>query len=131
MTIAAIVLCVAIGFLACFVLIAVHYMCELPRTKLVFSIVCPFLAIAAILGIVWYSFNTESGKRAYKDQQSNLSGGIERVVRVYDMEGDLIQEYRGKFDVETDNGSYVLFDDEQGKRHIIYYTTGTVIIDEQ
>lgn len=85
MTIGAIVLCVVIGFFACFVLIAAHYMCELPRTKLAFSIACPVLAITAILGIVWYSFNTESGKRAYKDQQSNLSGGIERVVRVYDV----------------------------------------------
>ncbi|MCD8082214.1 MAG: hypothetical protein LUE86_01485 [Clostridiales bacterium] len=58
-----------------------------------------------------------------------MSGGISRLVRVYDMEGDLIEEYAGTFDVETDE-HYVLFDDEKGKRHMIYYTTGTIIIDE-
>lgn len=66
-----------------------------------------------------------------KDQQSNLNGGIERVVSVYDIDGDLIVQYSGKFDIETDRESYILFDDEQGKRHIIYYTTGTIIVDEK
>ena len=37
-----------------------------------------------------------------KDQQSNLSGGIDRTVSVYDVNGQLIKEYSGKFDIETD-----------------------------
>lgn len=83
--------------------------------------------------IVWpivYS-NTESGKRALKDQNSNFNSGIERVVSVYDINGKLIQKYEGRFDVETDNDNYILFDDEEGKRHIIFYKTGTVIVDEK
>ena len=74
--------------------------------------------------------NTEAGKRALKDQKSNFGDGIERTVTVYDINGEVIEKYSGKFDVET-NSSYILFDDEKGKRHMIYYTTGTVIIDEK
>lgn len=70
-------------------------------------------------------------KRLQDGIQSNLNGGIERIVRVFDVNGDLIERYEGRFDVETDRQTYILFDDENGKRHIIYYTTGTVIIDEK
>jgi hypothetical protein len=80
--------------------------------------------------IYWYGHYSAAGQRAYKDQQANLQGGLERLVTVYDINGQVIKEYRGKFDVETDNSSYILFDDENNLRHIIYYTTGTVIIDE-
>lgn len=90
------------------------------------------IVVAAItcVAVAWWQLNTESGRRAYKDQQSNLSGGIEREVSVYDVNGNLIKQYSGKFDIETDNESYILFDDENGNRHIIYYTTGTIIVDE-
>ena len=56
---------------------------------------------------------------------------IERTVSVYDVNGQLIKEYSGKFDIETDRESYILFDDEDGNRHMIYYTTGTIIVDEK
>lgn len=88
-------------------------------------------SIAICIGMWWWQMNTESGKRAFKDQQSNLSGGIERTVTVYDINGNVIKEYSGKFDVETDRESYILFDDEDGNRHMIYYTTGTIIVDEK
>lgn len=86
------------------------------------------IAVCFVIG--WWQLNSESGRRALKDQQSNLNGGIERTVSVYDINGDLIEQYTGRFDIETDRESYILFDDEAGKRHMIYYTTGTVIIDE-
>lgn len=88
------------------------------------------IAVAICSFAAWWSFNTESGRRALKDQQSNLLGGIERTVSVYDINGELIKQYSGRFDIETDNESYILFDDENGDRHIIYYTTGTIIVDE-
>lgn len=96
-----------------------------------------FAALALILTIaicgvyIWYRSNSESGRRALRDQESNLTGGIERTVSVYDINGNLIKEYSGKFDIETDRASYILFDDENGDRHMIYYTTGTIIIDER
>ena len=82
-----------------------------------------------LLGMRWYYGNTAAGARALKSQKSNFENGIERTVRVYDVQGEVIQEYSGRFDVSYDDNR-ILFDDENGKRHVIYYPTGTVIIDE-
>ena len=91
---------------------------------------CGVIASAIILGfMLWYFGSTEKGKRAMKSQESNFNGGIERTVKVYDIKGDIIAEYEGKFDVDY-NESRIIFDDENGKRHIIYYNTATVVIDE-
>lgn len=91
------------------------------------------IGIAMSAGSLIYS-QTESGKRALKDQKSEFNGGIERTLTVYDINGNIIEQYEGKFDVkmtQNDQNSYIKFDDENGKRHLIYYTTGTVIIDEK
>ena len=94
------------------------------------SIIIPIVIIIALWGVgFWYYNNTESGKRAIKTQESDFNGGIKRKVTVYDVEGDVIVEYQGKFDVEYDDDR-ILFDDEEGLRHIIYYPTGNVIVDE-
>lgn len=101
-----------------------------PGAATVAAIIGLLVAAALIISTIVYS-NTEAGKRAYKDQESNFSSGITRTVTVYDINGNIIEQYSGKFDVETDNNGYILFDDENGKRHIIYFTTGTIIIDEE
>lgn len=94
------------------------------------------ISIAAIMcfgvykGMSTYYKNTESGKRALKSQKSNFDSGIERIVTIYDVNGEVIKQYEGKFDVEYDDDR-ILFDDEKGKRHVVYYTTGTVAIDEK
>ena len=96
----------------------------------VIGILIGIIFTGIILGtMLWYYNSTAAGARALKTQESNLNMGINRKVTVYDMEGDAIQEYEGKFDVEYDNDR-ILFDDENGLRHVIYYPTGTVIIDE-
>lgn len=90
------------------------------------------IILVAVLwtGLFWYYNNTASGARAIKDQQSEFNNGIERHIVVKDYSGGIIAEYEGKMDIETDNETYVLFDDEEGKRHIIYNTTGFILIDE-
>ena len=93
-------------------------------------IITVILTVAICAGMIWWLYNTESGKRAIKDTKSNISGGIERTITVYDIDGDVIEQYSGKFDVAYDS-ERIKFDDENGKRHIIYYTTGTVVIDEK
>ena len=85
--------------------------------------------IAIILVVSYYFIFSESGKRNIKSIRSDLDGGTTRIVTVYDIEGDVIAEYKGKFDIEYDSDR-ILFDDENGYRHIIYYPTGNVIIDE-
>ena len=73
---------------------------------------------------------SESCARSCKDMQSDYNGGLHRTVKVYDINGELVAEYSGKFDIETDHETYILWDDEMGKRHIIYFSTFNVIIDE-
>lgn len=100
----------------------------------VYGLIAIIITLIIMGGIVafqfWFYKNTAEGNRAIKSQESNFNNGIERIVTVYDLNGQVIQKYEGKFDVTYDN-SRILFDDENGKRHTIYYTTGTVIIDEK
>lgn len=89
------------------------------------------VCICIFFGMRWYFTGTESGKRALKTQESNFEGGINRSVRVYDAIGNLLQEYEGRFDVDFDGDEQrILFDDEHGMRHVIYFKTGTVIVEE-
>lgn len=94
------------------------------------TIVVVVIVALFIIGFSWYISSTEKGKRVVKDFTSNVSGGIPRQVKVYDINGELIEEYEGTFGIETNYNNYILFDDESGLGHIIYFTTGTVIIDE-
>lgn len=64
--------------------------------------------------------------RDLKTIGSDLTGGLNRTVTVYDNHGNVIKEYSGKIDVET-NENKVLFD-LNGKRTIIY--NATVIVQE-
>ncbi len=127
MTIGAIV---GLGFITLVIIGIVTAIAAYYKKGAAISIIIGIILIAAIWAVgIWYYNGTESGKRAVKTQQSNFDGGIERKITVYDVQGDVIAEYRGKFDIEYD-GDRILFDDEQGLRHIIYYPTGNVIIDE-
>lgn len=87
------------------------------------------VAIAIIFGAMFTLYGTEAGKRSLKDISSNYSGGIARSVEVYDTVGNLKKQYVGKFDIDA-NDIRILFDDENGLRHIIYQGTGQIIIDE-
>ena len=103
------------------------------RKKVMIWIVCLMIAVCLCAGLfvgmwAWYN-KPEAGKRRLKSWESNITEGIERRVRVYDVDGNLIEEYEGKFDVDYDDDR-IIFDDQEGKRHIIFYPTGTVIIDE-
>lgn len=87
------------------------------------------IIVILLIGMLWWYGNTESGKQAYKTQTSNINGGIEKTVEVYDSTGNLIKQYSGKYDIDYKYDK-IIFNDENGKRHVICYTTGTVIVDE-
>ena len=87
------------------------------------------LVVVLAGGPLFILYGTESGRRAQKTFESNFFGGLERTVEVYDMNGSLIKSYEGTFDVDHTTGR-IIFDDQDGKRHLIYYPTGTVIIDD-
>lgn len=94
------------------------------------STIAAAITSVLLIGMRAYYHRTESGKRALKTWHSEIHEGIDRQVRVYDVEGELIAEYEGKFDIDYDDDR-IIFDDQDGKRHVIYYPTGTVIVDEK
>lgn len=83
-------------------------------------IILTFAIIIAMLGgMFWYFNNTASGARAMVDQKSNIGKGLDRIVRVYTANGDVIAEYKGHIDIEANDGGYIKFDFE-GKRYMYY-----------
>lgn len=129
MTIGTIILCSVLALCLLILGVVIAVCAESIPGKILGIIVCIAIAVGIWVAGWFYCTHTEGGKRALKTQQSNLNGGIERRVLVYDVSGNVIADYQGKFDIEYDNDR-ILFDDEEGLRHIIYYPTGTVIIDE-
>ena len=92
----------------------------------VILIVVAVIALTAI-GMV---FNKASVKRWFRDVQSEFNNGVERTITVYDISGNVVKEYDGKFDVEIENQK-IKFDDAEGKRHIVVLGSGTVCIDDK
>ena len=129
MTIGAIILDIVL--LLTVILIALYIGCDFGSVVagLTTFIIGILLLVCLVFGQLWYYNNAESGKRAIKSQESNFKGGITREVKVYDVNGKIIQEYKGKFDIDYDDDR-IIFDDEKGNRHVIYYPTGTIIVDE-
>ena len=79
-----------------------------------------------ILGIIVGIGGCQSWERSMKSLSSDISGGLDRTVTVYDYNGQVIRQYAGKFDVsESENEVYF---DIDGKRVIIH---GGIVINEQ
>lgn len=124
-----------IGFLILAVLILsvgllIGFASESSKGVAISMVISAVLVLFLLIGMLFYYNNTAAGKRAYKSQESNFNYGIERTVEVYDATGNLLKTYEGKFDIDYDDNR-IIFDDENGKRHVIYYPTGTVIVDEK
>ena len=94
-------------------------LCENILARITIPIICVLATIGVLIGMLWYFGNTASGQRAMVDQQSDLWNGLNRIVRVYTANGDIIAEFEGKIDIEGNDGGYVLFDYD-GKRYIYY-----------
>ena len=95
------------------------------------GILITVLIVAIIIGGgFWYCNNTAGGARAMKDQQSELNNGLMREITITAEDGREIFHYVGKCDIET-NGNYILFEDENGMRQMIYWgITDTIIVSE-
>lgn len=81
------------------------------------------LAIAAELGLG----GCASCSRELKSIGSNVSGGLDRTVTLYDYQGDVLGSWSGRFDVSEDDNE-VFFDDAEGKRVIIQ---GGIVVCEE
>ncbi len=63
-----------------------------------------------------------------KEKESDES--TKQTITVYNTNGEIIKQYRSCLDVEGDQYS-IIFEDEKGKEHEIYYSSGIVCVDEE
>ena len=85
------------------------------------------VTICVVLSGCIVVFNTASIQREIKSWRSEIDGGLERTVTVYDYNGKEIRHWTGKFDV-SESESETYFDDEDGKRVVIH---GGIVINEE
>ena len=88
------------------------------KTKKRTVIIIAIIAVLAI-GIIMNSVGCSSCSRACVDIQSDLGGGLNRTINIYTANGDLLATYKGKIDMDSNEGGYVKFD-FNGKRYIYY-----------
>ena len=80
---------------------------------------------AMLIGVTLFA-GSSSVKRDIKSVTSDLGGGLERTVTLYDYTGKEIERWTGKFDVsESENEVYF---DVDGKRVIIH---GGIVVNEE
>ena len=88
------------------------------------------MAVGLIIGVMLIGVTLVAGsssvKRNIKSVTSDLGGGLERTVTLYDYTGKEIERWTGKFDVsESENEVYF---DVDGKRVIIH---GGIVVNEE
>lgn len=66
--------------------------------------------------------------RAVKDIGSDINGGLNRTVKVYDFNGRVITTYKGKIDLEPNASGVVKFE-LNGKRYM-YYNAFVEVIEQ-
>ena len=89
------------------------------------KIITTITVLALITGVS----GCASMQRSMKTLSSEFGNGLKREIIVYDAVGNELFKQTGKFDVEYEN-ERILYDDEQGNRHVIYFKDGTVIVNE-
>jgi hypothetical protein len=93
------------------------------------KVIILLVIFVALIASFIFTFFTATGKRHLKNIVSNTSGGLDRVVTVYDYSENKVKTYEGKIDIEDyEEGSKIKFD-LNGKRIIIY--NSPVIIEEK
>ena len=109
---------------------AMYWASDSSMGALVTLLITALIALGICWGGHWYCGSTAEGIRAMKDQQSNFDNGLNREIIITAEDGREIFSYKGKCDIEHNDG-YILFETEDNKRMMIYYgVTDTIIIKE-
>lgn len=108
------------------------FMYDEPRTAIIILLATIIIIGGLIFIFRWYNTSTASGLRAVKDQQTELNNGLDRTIVVTAEDGREIYRYDGKCDIETNNENYILFEDANRKRVMIYKgMQDTIIVQEK
>lgn len=95
---------------------------ENTKVTIISGSVIAIIVIGIIAATGWYNTHTATGSRSLKDFQSNINKGLEREIIITAEDGREIFRYEGRIDIDNDHAdNYIKFDDENGKRYLIYY----------
>lgn len=89
------------------------------------AIACAVVFVAFV-GILNMS-GCASCSRTMKSIGSDFDGGLDRTVTLYDYNGNVLDQWSGKFDLSSSEEE-IYFDDQNGKRVIIH---GGIVVAEE
>lgn len=82
-------------------------------------VLCVFLCTFIFAGCA-------SCDREMKSCNSDINGGLQRIVNIYSLDGTLLATYEGKIDIDDNTNGSVMFD-MNGKRYVYYNAIVEVI----
>lgn len=91
------------------------------------SILIIIIVIALVIGLLVLAFNSANFQRTIKSWRSNYTGGLYRIVSVYDYNGNLLREY-GPAMIDISESENETFFDYNGNRIVIH--NAIVIVEE-
>lgn len=90
------------------------------KYKLIIIVLCLVVPLAGCAS--WSRFS--------KDTSSEFSNGLKRDIKVYNSNGKIIFEDRGKFDIKHSSRSLQYIDQRNMKHNIYFGDNTTVTVDE-
>ena len=67
-----------------------------------------------------------SMERSCKSCSSDMSGGLNRIINIYSLDGKLLATYEGLIDIDDNSNGSIMFDID-GKRYVYYNAIVEVI----
>lgn len=89
-----------------------------------------FIAGVVMVGLVPALTGCASLNRFGKDINSEVSNGLKRDIKVYNADGKIIMEEKGKFDIKHTSRSLQYIDQKNNKHNIYFGDNTTVTVDE-
>ena len=83
------------------------------------------IIIFTIIGVIFISGCTEKQRKDIKHMKSDLIG-LKRVVTLYNNNGKILKQWKGRFKIEV-QGNYLSFIDDNNKEVKI---SGTIVVQE-
>ena len=85
------------------------------------------IVVALMVGMLIFAFSSANFQRTLKSWKSNYTGGLYRIVSVYDYNGNLLREY-GPAMIDISESENETFFDYNGTRIVIH--NAIVIVEE-
>ena len=91
------------------------------------SVLIFIIVVALMIGMLIFAFSSANFQRTLKSWKSNYTGGLYRIVSVYDYNGNLLREY-GPAMIDISESENETFFDYNGTRIVIH--NAIVIVEE-